>query len=164
MSLSSETMKGVYPQLTGPAWTLPRTSVISIRKWQTDFLSQSQMIEKVSSYFGKKNGNGLAMLPDPCLPIRAGLKSLRAEAESLSKLLLVSKMVVTKFNIKLMELRSEYTKRDYHLACMDGRLHVVKAKLEPGAPASTNYKLRAKKAIARLTPEQRQALLEELLE
>jgi len=165
MSLSSETMKGIYPQPTGPAWTLPRISVIAIRKWQTDFLNQPLLLEKASSYSGKKNGSALAMLPDPCPPLRVGLKSLQAEAEKLSKLLLLSKLVVTKFSIKLMELRSEYTKRDYRLACMDGRLHVVKSKLEPGGRSeTTNYKLRAKKAIARMTPEQRQALLEELLE
>lgn len=77
-----------------------------------------------------------------------------------------AKALASKHEVKWMENKHRYTTIDYRLACMDGRLKVVKAK-EPNLNPEKHEKLSnadlARKAIAKLGEQEKARILEELL-
>ena len=169
MSLSEQTMMGVYPSLEQKPFTHfsnPKLHpcVTSILRWNSVFLIPLQ--RTLLGCCGAKNENGASLLlPDPCDSLRKCLQSLELTVRKHFTMMRTARELATKHEIKWMEAKQSYAKVDFKLAQMDGRLKVVKVK-EPNLKREKqelNPVETARRAIAKLGEQEKAKVLEELL-
>jgi len=156
-------MAGVYPSYYIPSPKIPPIFVIVIAKWQMVLCNPSLMARSLI-ISGLNGSSQRACLPDPCDPLKSSLQSLEEKAIRLKKNLESAQRLVTKFDIKLGEIRHKHTGIDYRLATMDGRMKTVKPhRPEIGKPARQSEGINISKMLNRLSGRQKERLLEQLL-
>ena len=142
-------MMGVYPVLWTPPPIVPKTL--------TEILTHALRFAQTSlpNPFRK-------CLPDPGEPFREALRELYPKLKKLHQLLYWLKRAETRYDYEYSKLRKAYMRKDFCLAHLDGRYQVVEPKYDKivRKPKKNN----PREMIKKLSPEQKQALLAELLE